>query len=725
MVWLFASTMGLSALLLFWLQPMFARMALPLLGGAPAVWNVAMVFFQAALLAGYLYAHLSVRFMPRRAQVALHLMLLAAAYVSLPVAVAGGWTLPDGAPPAPWLLALMTVSLGLPFFAVATTAPLLQRWFADVGHKHSGDPYFLYSASNLGSIAALVSYPLLLEPLLELHLQSLLWAVGYAVLGFSIAACAALLFRRQRADRHAARVPLPAPGLLTWPRRLRWLVLAFVPSALLLAVTLHITTDVAAVPLLWVVPLALYLLTYVIVFARRPWPPHRWMLRLQPFLLAVLALVMFWDLVDLRFILPLHLGTFFVTAMVCHGELARSRPAPTQLTDFYLWMSVGGVLGGIFAGLLAPAVFDSVAEYPLLLVASCLLRPVLRRRGDRDWVFDLVLPAGLALVMFIPALSGPALKHHGLVYFVAFNSLICLFVYAMNPRPVRLAAGLGVMLLVGTMATDNNVVFQTRSFFGVHTVVRTPDGRAHVLKHGTVQHGAQFIDPAHRREPLTYYAHSEPIGWLIEEMTEAGRLHGVGAVGLGAGSLACYARPGQHWTFFEIDPTVVRIARESGYFHYLGDCAPDAEIVLGDGRLSLARRVGDRFDLLVIDAFSSDAIPLHLLTREALTLYFRRLTVDGLLALHVSNWHLDLAPVIASLAADAGWVARVASGPGRKAGIYRQRSRWVVLARTPEALAAATPREGWHDLDARPGAPVWRDDYANIVKPMLDAYRRR
>lgn len=731
MVWLYSLTLGLSALLLFAVQPMFARMVLPLLGGVPAVWNVAMVFFQAMLLAGYLYSHVLAGRLGRRGQVALHLPLLALAMLALPVTVAAGWQPPASGAPALWLLALLTVSVGAPFFAVATTAPLLQRWFALSGHRHAHDPYFLYGASNIGSIAALLGYPLLLEPWLPLARQSQLWTAGYVALIAGIAACGLVMLRRQ-----TPTVAPPAPMAggtaasdsaddIGWRRRLHWLALAFVPSGLLLGVTQHLTTDIVAVPLLWVLPLTLYLLTYVIVFARRPLLRHHWMVRIQPLLLVLMAITFFWQINALWFQLPLHLATFFVTAMVCHGELAARRPHVGRLTEFYLLMALGGVLGGAFTALVAPLVFDSILEYPLLLLAACLLRPRLAG-GRRERALDLLLPATLFAAGLLPLAAYTLLPQPGLALIAGFYAAYGTFAYAQFARPLRAALSILAILAAGQLYSrgDETILARERGFFGVHKVEVTADGDLHLLQHGTTVHGAQYTDPARWREPLTYYTANGPLGQLFAWPPLAERLRRVGAIGLGAGAAACYREPGQDWTFLEIDPEVVRLARDERYFRYLSACAPEARIVLGDGRLSLANAGLAPFDLLILDAFSSDAIPLHLLTREAVALYLDRLTPDGVLMVHITNRHLDLRPVLAALAADAGLAAveqRFVS-PDQGAG-YPVPTRWVALARSADLLPPADGR--WQPLAPAPGQPVWRDDFANILGPLLRQYGLR
>ncbi len=724
---LYATTLGLSALLMFWVQPLIARMALPLLGGAPAVWITAMLFFQAVLLAGYLYAHLSVRWLGPKRQSLVHALVLLAGFAALPVAVPQGWMPPAGAMPVAWLLALFAAGVGLPFFALSATAPLLQRWFAHTGHKSSADPYFLYSASNIGSVAALIGYPLLAEPLMRLGEQSLAWAGGYGGLALLIGLCGVVLWRRFVAETpESAGEELALSPEISWRRRAVWILLAFAPSSLMLGVTLHISTDIAAVPLLWVAPLTLYLLSFVIVFARRPLLRHKWMLAVQPLTLVLMAISLSWDIGGLWVEIAIHLTAFFVTAMVCHGELARRRPAATHLTEFYLWLAVGGVLGGIFNAVAAPLLFDSVLEYPLVIAFACLLRPWRKTGGRKTLAFDIVLPAGLALVVLgAPGLFDPAGFGATTLFVVFAIAAVASIVFAYLRRPLRFALGMGVLLAAGPLllaepdstGAEGGVMLWKRSFFGVNRVVlRTDPAPANVLIHGTTVHGAQFRDPARRREPLAYYHRDGPLGQVFSAFG-AGYFRTVGIIGLGAGAAACYARPGQDWTFFEIDPAVESIARDDRYFTYLRDCAPQARVILGDARLSLDRVPDGSFNLLVLDAFSSDAIPVHLLTREAFRMYRRKLAPGGVLMAHISNEFLDLEPVVGRLTAETllfGVVQYYEETGTAEAGQLGFSSIWAVMARRPADIQPLAPDSRWLPLRGRT-APLWTDDYVNII----------
>ncbi|HEV2509745.1 fused MFS/spermidine synthase [Bosea sp. (in: a-proteobacteria)] len=669
----FAGTIFLSAFLLFGIQPMFAKMVLPRLGGSPAVWSTAMVFFQAMLLAGYAYAHWLVsRFSVRRAALIHIALMIVVVATSLPIGIAAGFERPPQQGEFAWLLLLFTASVGLPFFAVSANGPLLQAWFARTGHAHARDPYFLYAASNVGSFLALLAYPFAVEPTLRLATQASAWAWGFGLLLAGITACAGLCV-----GRSASR--LDTPPLVAEPipasRKLHWLFLAFVPSGLLVAVTAHISTDVASGPLLWVAPLALFLLTFVIVFQRKPLLRHGWMLNAQ--LLLVLCYMAATTL-HLRLgwggELVLHLAVLFVTAMVAHGELARLRPSAAGLTGFYLWMSLGGVLGGVFTALLAPLLFNSVAEYPLLVVAGMLCRPGFTSIRLRRW-------QGVALA--------------------------------------SIAALASVSLVAREMMRTDSV----RSFFGIHRITEIQDGRFRVLSHGSTVHGAQRLRQddgtpvSGRPEALTYYFAGGGIADGIASVRQArgGTLAAVAAIGVGTGSLACQVRAGEDWRFYEIDPAVIRIATDPARFGFFSACAPAPTFVIGDARLTLGDASDGSLDLIVVDAFSSDAIPVHLLTGEALALYMRKLKPDGAVLLHISNRNMELASVVTATAASQG-LATWLNKPVRTAEDLRamKTAPEVALVTRPGVDPGSAVR-GWK-RQAGPGTTrPWSDDYADVV----------
>ena len=728
---LFAVTLFLSSGLLFLVQPMIARMVLPLLGGAPAVWNTCMLFFQAVLLAGYAYAHAGTRWLGARPLVALHLGLLVVAGLLLPPALPAEWTPPGDRNPAPWLLAVLAVSIGLPFFVLSAAAPLLQKWFVATGHPSGRDPYFLYAASNLGSMVALLSYPFLLEPLATLHTHRWLWAGGFVVLVPLMAACAAAVWRSRSVASGqwpVARKDRLTTGHspLTTARKLRWIALSFVPSSLLLSVTSYLTTDVAAVPLLWVVPLALYLLTFILAFARRPPVPHEGVVWAWPRLLVLLAFVMLTEATEPAWLLFLaHLGVFFVTALASHGALAGDRPPADHLTEFYLWVSVGGAVGGLFNALAAPLVFNGFVEYPLVLVLACLLRRPSDGGGEKPGVTraDVVAPLALGAATVAAVLGGQALgltatlgERAGALVF----ALPVLIAYTFLTRPVRFGLAVGALFVAGAFfeGAHGRVVYRERSFGGLHRVTLDPTGRVYQLVHGNTFHGRQARGTAGPPEPLAYYHRTGPAGGLFAAYSGADAKKEVAVVGLGAGSLAAYGEPGQRFTFYEIDPAVARIARDGRFFTFLRDCRADWDVVLGDARLTLRDAPDGRFGLIVLDAFSSDAIPLHLLTREALRLYLEKLADGGVLAFHISNRYLDIEPVLADLAGDARltcWTRRdlVLNPDEREAG--KSPSQWVVMAREKAHLEKLVRDRRW-EL-ARGGRPpsVWTDDFSNLL----------
>jgi hypothetical protein len=739
---LFSLTALLGAFLLFLVEPMFARMVLPLLGGAPAVWNTCLVFYQVALLGGYLYAHAAGR-RPLRQQVLLQVVLLLAASVVLPIAVRGGGSPPASANPIGWVFSILLGSLGLPFVVLATTGPLLQRWYASLGPKAAGTVYSLFAASNIGSFLALLGYPFLVEPLLRLRTQSVGWTAGYVVYAALMVACGAVVWRRGSETVSVPEVG-PAPPRPTsrrraaavveeeapddpWVARLRWLGLAAVPSTLMMSVTTFISTDVAAMPLLWVVPLALYLLTFVIAFSERRLVPAR----LLEFLFSgavvlTIALVMAPAVYPLVLI-TLHLACFFVIALACHTALAESRPPAESLTEFYLWLSAGGAAGGLFNALVAPLLFVNPFEYPLAALSACLLLPNAlgdggRGRSTQRQIASLVLVALplLLVVLLVPTVQrfDHQLPDDSFVRFLIIFGPGCLVSFALRRAPLRMGIALATLVVASVFVRfDNRVpIHLERSFFGVHRVMFA--GNERVLLSGTTNHGAQSINPAYKCEPLTYYSRGGPVGQLFALVAREGTKTRIGVVGLGTASMAAYATPGQTWTFFEINPAVERLARDPEYFTYLRDCAPQARVVTGDARLMLVSQPDAAFDVLVLDAFSSDAIPVHLITLEAMRLYLAKLAPGGVMAVHISNRYLNLAPVVGATARSAGLVSIVQThfptAEEQKISAEISLSRWVLVARSAADLAPLVQDGRWGSLDDVKG-PVWTDDYSNVL----------
>jgi hypothetical protein len=726
----YGAAIFLSAALLFAVQPMFTKMVLPRLGGSPSVWSVAMVFFQAMLLGGYAYAHLLTRFLTFRIAIVVQVVLLIGAALALPLAIRSGWGRPPERGEALWLIGLFAASIGLPFFALSANGPLLQAWFSRTGHPAAGNPYFLYAASNIGSFLALISYPILVEPLVRLGDQTRAWSAGFVILIVLIAACGALLWRsapEPAEDTTAADAPAP-----TVRDALTWMALAAVPSGLLVAVTAHISTDVAAVPLLWVVPLALYLLTFVIVFSTRPIIPHRLALALQPLLVAALVAVLVFDVTGSIILqIALHLVTFFVSALVCHGELARRRPAARHLTAFYMWMSAGGMVGGLGAGLIAPNVFSWVAEYPILIALALLCRPGVTLPQGRArvlWIAALVLAAFVLL-----ASSDIGDYTDDTVQKIVAGALL-IAALTQWKRPLVLAAAVAFIFIADRVYNEESDTETMRSFFGVLTVRQDEDDQFRTLLHGTTIHGAERIrDPDEDEgddlpEPLTYYHDgSNLVAAINAARARAGHPIKFAVIGLGAGSLACRAQDGNAVTFYEIDPLVVRIARDSDRFTFLSKCAPDAPIVIGDARLTLADAPDGAYDLIIVDAFSSDAIPIHLMTREAMALYVKKLSPTGMVVMHLSNRHLELASVAAGIAQANGLSTRVKDGGDEGADDEENKytSTVAAAARSEADFGDLATSDGWTVTQPDPAQWVWTDDHSNIVGAMLRKLRGR
>lgn len=709
---------------------MFAKMVLPRLGGAPSVWNTCMVFYQAALLAGYAYSHVAPKVLGVRRQSLVHLGILILIFLTLPIVIPLGWKPPITSNPNSWLLLVLLVSVGLPFFIISTTAPLLQKWFSHTSHAAARDPYFLYGASNLGSMVALLGYPLLVEPFLPLANQTKLWAYGYGILIGLITICTILVWRSptdlmtvvgERSTASSVDLPVGDSEPPNFSRRVWWVLLAFAPSILMLGVTTYLSTDIAAVPLLWIIPLAIYLLTFVLVFARRPIFPHHVMVVFESSLLVVLAFLFFLQLIGSWGLLSLHLVGFFLIAMVCHGELMKFRPGPDYLTEFYLWLSVGGVLGGLFNALVAPLLFNSLIEYPLVIVVASLLRPYMAPRVDKPssrWL-DFILPLTLALTLGV--ITSALLNYPGKLPTSRLFVVVCLagtICFSFLKRPIRFGLGIGAVILAGMMVTGGKeqVIFKERNFFGILQVKQNEKYR--LLSHGTTLHGAQSLDPSCRREPLTYYYHTGPLGQVFSAFSQEDAHWRIAIIGLGTGTIACYGKPGQHLTFFEIDPLVEHVARDFHYFTFLQDSLAKIDIVLGDARLSLRQAPNSRYDMIILDAFSSDAIPVHLVTREALRLYLAKLKEDGILAFHITNRYLDLKPVLGNLAQDAGLIGLVQEDlhlteKEKKAG--KSASTWVVMAHRWDFLSKLAANHKWQELSTRPGESLWTDDFTNII----------
>lgn len=778
----FAVTLFVSATLLFACQPMVARMIIPLLGGAPAVWILCSLCFQALVLGGYFYAHVVGSRLPVRTQVVLQLLLIASAFFVLPIVVDEHLVETLTAKSRSLgLLVVLLRSVGLPFFVLSTTSPLLQRWYAELGET---DPYHLYAASNAGSMVALLGYPFAIEPFLALKEQSHLLHVAFAGYALLVVICAATALRKKHPPRIDATPapagvtmsedigidPVPASRALVadeapsskapsskaasskpspvseraargpqpvWRERLVWLALAFAPSSLLLGATEFVTTDLASVPLLWVVPLALYLASFIVAFAKRQVVSPSIASRALALLAAVVAISTLAEVLGPAWlVVALHLVLLFVASVVCHRALALRRPHHTRLTEFYLVLSIGGVLGGAFNGLVAPVVFNDLLEYPIAIALVCLARVAIDGAPDEKSAArrkDIAYALGLTAITFVLVKIGEytnASPTHSVVWMYTVPVLVA---FSWSRRPIRYAVALGGIMLVGTIhgGLTGNTIHKERDFFGVLKVRRDPTERFLILLSGSTIHGAQSLDPKSAHMPLTYYYPTGPAGDVLGPLPVPGAPPGeaterapqrIGVIGLGVGSLASYARPGDAWTFFELNPRVIDVAKT--YFTYLSNVPSSATVAIeeGDARLRLREDAPSRFDLLVLDAFSSDAIPIHLVTREALAIYRRALAPGGVLLAHISNRHVRLEPIFAALANDAGMLAigRIDREvtPAEKAA-EKTASHWVVLSTSaPELDAILAKNKEWHRLPPPAKQKVWTDDFADVLGAM-------
>ncbi len=728
----YVATMLFSACLLFLVQPMFARMALPLLGGTPAVWAIAMCFFQAVLLGGYAYAHFLRKYVAPRTAVQLHVTLMALGWLALPVSIPAAEVPAGGATAGIWLIGLMARDIGYPFFFLSATAPLLQSWFARTTHPSAFSPYFLYSASNIGSIGALILYPFIVEPLLGLHSQSLLWSIGYGILTIAIALCGLLMLSNFK------------PLVISWDitpslsvpmnQRLWWVFMAFVPSALLVAWTNHITTDIASAPFLWLPPLILFLLTFVLVFRDQPLISIRAARYMQ---LASLPIAF-----AVQMALPLNLAiwailagaiSFFATAIICHRQLYETRPDAGKLTEFYMMMSLGGVLGGLFVSLIAPLIFSSVAEYPILL----LLGVAAQRDLFMDPKIRVQLRSPLLLIAIFVGLLGFAtfLISAGQKLYISTLAIELAFLGAAAFLFIR-AGRYGFMVIAVLIMSFTKLLSPLqervayRSYFGVLSVAEGVQVNYRGLIHGTTMHGAERLDELtagfkDRPHALTYYS---PEGGMARtllakqrELSALGRSGIYRVVGLGTGSLSCYSKPGEDWAYYEIDRDVIKVAQDPNQFNFLSNCAPQMKMIEGDARITLAHAAPQKADYFLVDAFSSDSIPIHLMTTEALKLYLSQLNEDGVFVIHVTNRYLDLAPVVAAnlQAVDPTMSSRVIDFVPATPNLNASHSIVIVVSKNAKLLASLDQEGGTQPLETSTGVESWSDDFSNLPAAIL------
>lgn len=718
----FALALTLSAGLLFNIQPMMGKMLLPRVGGAPAVWNVAMAFFQISLLTGYLIAHALSKFSPRIHALG-YIVLLALAALVLPISLPMGWQPDESANPAFSVFLVLILSVALPFIALSLSAPTLQRLFASTTHPDAKDPYFLYVASNLGSFAGLLAYPLWLEPRYDIRAQTEIWQSGYYVLMALAILC--ILLRQRSATEALTTPPAPQAAPLAPKQKAFWVLLAFIPSSLTLGVTTHITTDIAATPMLWAATLALYLLTFILAFAQRGEKIRQLAVLLAPWM-AVLGLVLTLSPLHLVFTeIALHLALFTVIALACHSLLAKHRPAASQLTSFYLWLSVGGALGGAFNAFVAPLIFSYLTEYPLVLLLALIVIPVERTKHQQMLI-------GLVLLTAFAAYGQGVLIQH--TNGISDNQTIGLFIGATlllisQTRNRPLMAILGLALIVLKMGLSGDTLYSGRDFFGTVSVhennfdITDSDGkptsiRVRSIDHGTTRHGIAIVDGPTPPIPTGYYSPSSPIAQTIRALNP----QAVAGIGLGSGAINCHMAQGRHYTFIEIDPLVEQVART--YFDFLSACTPPT-ILIGDGRLKMAALPDHSFDLIVLDAFSSDSIPTHIVTEEAFALYLTKLRPGGAIALHITSRFFRLEPMLAALAHNLALSAVFGQNTILEATptTIDFPTRWVVMApdrATIDKLRHSSPQNEamWRDLQADPAIRAWSDGYSNLISVM-------
>ena len=753
----FSLTLLLSSFLLFLVQPMIGRMLLPSLGGTPAVWNGCMLFFQAALLAGYAWAHYGPPKLGVKNHLLVHLFLLAAVCCLLPMKIVDSWAAPVDSNPMFWLLGQLTLCVGLPFFVISSSAPLLQRWFSlSASETEQGsEPWFLYAISNFGSLVALISYPFVFERIMGLTNQGIFWASGFLLLTCMFANCAWYTLRNARPEVLTRPRTKTHTAPLSWNQRVRYIVLAAIPSSLMLGVTTIVSTDAGSFPLMWSIPLALYLITFILVFAKRQLLPHRWIVRATPFFLLAMPLVMTIDLGDNpALMIAAHFAVFFVVAMACHGEMARLRPPVEQLTEFYLMMSIGGVVGGAFNSLLAPVLFNSILEYPIVLIAASLALPAWREIVDGQNSTDRSpAPSWLSIekiwavpVALLVLLSGVWAFEYSLL--TLFRPLVMLLGFAVPAavcillaRSPRRFVPCYALLLLGYpfIHVNHDVTLKQRGFFGVNEIATV--GEFRTLINGRTQHGMQRIEETENPLPLSYYHPDGPVGDLFRQFGD--QQNRIGVVGLGVGTIAAYGQANQQLDFYEIDPIVYQMASDENYFSYLSSARSDVEVILGDARVQLdARRkrmsrltnVAWRpnsnetqtknrlYGMMILDAFGSDSVPIHLLTEEAVELYLDSLDENGLLAIHISSKFMNFIPVGAALSQHFGLHSAVRTDAqltqaDRQSG--RSASRYMIFSRDKETIDRFLDLEnGWQPLKS--DRPVhWTDEHANILDVMI------
>ena len=713
-IWLFAAAILASASLLFTVQPMVAKMILPEMGGAAQVWALCMVFFQSVLLLGYLYAWAMQRWLALGRQLMVHAVVAAGAFVFLPLQLRRMPGLEQSELPMPWLLGALVLTVGMPFFVTSTTSPLLQAWFARTSHEQASDPYPLYAASNLGSMIALLAYSLLLEPMATLRTNTWVWAAGYALFFVLMLGCAWFL-RGHGGARVAQTEEAPEPERVS--KRgdsARWVLYGAIPSSMLLGVTQYMSTDVASVPLIWLAPLAIYLLSFIVVFARTKLvAPHVWSLITYALAPSLLLLAIFSNLEPI-FSFGVCLLGLFISSNAFLGRMVELRPAANRLTSFYVLMSLGGVLGGLFNAILAPLVFSGFYEFAIACMVIVLALPHehMKRVEALSLPVKLLYAAGITLSVFAPLwMIYGELVTFDVADFVLAGAILALPLIMVRAVPLgKILLVAAATLLLMDVASGEGQLYRERDFYGVVRVMQE-DG-VHVMVHGNTVHGAQTVGS---RTPMSYHWPEGPAGDVFEHMLAPSAR--VAVVGVGVGALCGYYRPGDAYELYDINPRVIEVAQDTSLFTYLSTCG-EPQLFVGDGRIEIEKRPDASFDLLVIDAFNSDSIPTHLLTREAVGIYARKLKPGGVLLLHISNRYLDLEGVVERVGEANGMEGML--GPVRQedaGGLEGEVSIWAVLTRSQDVRERLGREHEWTPLRQK-SAPLWTDTHTSIV-PLL------
>ncbi len=734
---IFSLTLILSASLLFSVQPMFSKMILPLLGGTPQVWNTAMLFFQVCLLAGYGYAHATTRFLNIRSQSIIHVIMLFIVLFALPFGIPEGWIPDETTDPTLWQLSLMSVTIGAPFFVLAASAPMLQRWFSSTNHPDANNPYFLYGASNLGSMAALFAYPIIIEPLLDLNGQSISWTYGYYALFTLIIASALIIWNDiKKSPKQSAITPAPT---VTNKQRLIWLFLSFVPSSLMLGVTTLITTDIASAPLLWVMPLALYVATFIIAFAKKPIINiNQSRLLFDIFFVIVIALGITIENSYLNpfFLVGIYFALFFSASLMCHSKLVNAKPHNNHLTEFYLIMSIGGALGGVFNAIIVPQLFIIPVEFALIIglcvlarfisspptciraISTSIIYNIFGKKDDKHSevyrIEQLLLSSIILLFILYRIIPEPK-------YFVAAFIVLILLFLRKTRAPFAIASIITLLIfpLRNDLYSKDNIIYNSRNFFGVIKVI--DDEHQRTLMHGTTNHGVQAkIDGKLTLEKTSYYSKYSPIADVVSYYNSLeGSKQKFAVLGLGIGVMACFQKDDRSYDFFEIDPEIVAVAENKELFTFLSDCGSPYNIVLGDARLKIKNKPNETYDLIFSDVFSSDNIPIHILTKEAVAIYLSKITDNGAVAFHISNRYLDLEPILAQIAQELGYelLGSAKSPPEELLNNHKYLyfpSHHVIITKSEEMKQFLRARN-WTSEYKAGDMRAWTDQYSNII----------